>query len=210
MRKTTGEISTHEEWQDEYRKWIEGICEVYGATPTAIARRIGAAPSTITRQIKPGWTRRPQLDILRRIAQAYNRAIPESLIGKTTEGTGFFEPDVQPIIHDSSTNEPRNLNLSDWAVRTPVLAALGCNVGDILTFDASIKPAAEDIVIAQIYKVGAAGADTVMRFYLPPFLVAAPMGKPLVPPVIIDPEGVRVVIMGTMVRRQFERKNTHD
>jgi transcriptional regulator with XRE-family HTH domain len=200
----TQTIPGHEEWQDAYRQWIEGICRSYNVTATDIARRIGASPSTITRQIKPGWTRRPQLDILRRIAQNYGQQIPPQLIGTQQIQAGFSEPDVQPLVRHHA--EDRDLNLSDWMVRTPVLAAIGCNVGDVLTFDARVKPVAEDVVIAQIYKFGQPGADTVMRFYLPPFLIAAQIGKPTITPIALDPEGERVVIMGTMVRRQFERK----
>jgi hypothetical protein len=200
-----GEITTHDEWQSEYRRWIEDICKVYGVTPTAIARRIKAAPSTITRQIKPGWTRRPQLNILRRIAQAYNRAIPESLIGPTTQGIGRLEPDVQQIVCMEAEREP---DTSEWEVHSPVLAAIGCNVGDILTFDARIKPIAEDVVIAQVLKYGVQGADTVMRYYMPPYLVAAQLGKPSIPPIQLDPEGVRVVIIGTMIERKFRRKSS--
>jgi transcriptional regulator with XRE-family HTH domain len=201
----THDLPNHEEWQNEYRLWIEAICTSFGVTPTQIARRIGASPSTITRQIKPGWTRRPQLDILRRIAQSYGQQIPASLIGNATQTQGFSEPDVQPIIR--GYDDERDLNLSDWTVRTGVLAAIGCNIGDVLTFDARIKPVAEDVVIAQIYKIGQPGADTVMRYFLPPFLVAAQIGKPTIAPIVVDPEGERVVIMGTMVSRKYERKS---
>lgn len=195
----------HEEWQSEYRQWIETICRNFAVTPTDIARRIGASPSTITRQIKPGWTRRPQLDILRRIAQSYGQAIPASLIGTSIVTHGFAEPDVQPLIREH--DDARDLNLSDWIVRTAVLAAIGCNVGDVLTFDARIKPVAEDVVIAQVYKFGQPGAETVMRYYLPPFLIAAQIGRPTIAPIVEDPQNERVVIMGTMVRRAYERKS---
>lgn len=198
-------IPNHEQWQDEYRQWIEHICKAYGVTATDIARAIGASPSTITRQIKPGWTRRPQLDILRRIAQAYGQQIPAALIGVSQPLQGFAEPDVQPLRREG-LQEP-DLNLSDWVVRTPVLAGIGCNVGDVLTFDARIRPVAEDVVIAQVYRIGQPGADTVMRFYMPPFLMAAQIGKPTIAPIVVDPEGERVVIMGTMVRRAYERKS---
>lgn len=198
----------HEDWQAEYRAWIEGICTQHHVTPTEIARRIGASPSTITRQIKPGWTRRPQLDILRRISQAFQQPIPASLVGTAVAAPGLQEPDVAPI-NVAARDDGFDPNISRWQVRTPVLAGLGCMVGDVLEFDARIVPVAGDIVIAQVYKFGQTGADTVMRYVMPPFLVAAEAGRPTILPVEMDPTGERVVIMGTMTRRVAERQHAH-
>lgn len=200
-------MNDHEQWQAEYRQWLDRIAEANGGiSPTEIARSIGVSPSTITRQIKPGWTRRPSLDILRRLSQTFCIPIPASLIGQQ-ENYGFAEPDVVPVTYaEDEENEGFEANLSDWQIKSPALAAMGCMPGDIARFDARIKPVSGDIVIAQVYRINAMGAETVMRLFMPPFLVAAEIGAPSIKPVEIDPAGERVVIMGTLVKRWYERK----
>ncbi len=198
-------VQNYAAWQDRYRLWIEQICETNSITATEIAKRISASPSTITRQIKPGWTRKPSLDVLRRISSAFRVAIPPELIG-AVDVQGFAEPDISPITPEYEPEEGWNANLSDWQVRSHSLAALGCMPGDHIRFDASLAPMSGDIVIAQIYRIGQPGADTVMRLYMPPFLVAAELGAPSIAPINIDTSGRHMAIMGTMIKRWTLRK----
>lgn len=200
-------MDTSDSWQPAYKEWIERICAQNNVTATEIARRIGASPSSITRQIRPEWTRRPSLDILRRISNAFRTPIPTVLIGTAPAIPGFGEPDAVPVPFDHSEGEDFDANLSDWEIRSNSLAAMGCVAGDMIRFDARIAPVAGDIVIAQVYKVGAAGADTVMRLYMPPYLMAAEIGQPSIRPIVVDADGERVRIMGTMVRRWSLRRS---
>jgi transcriptional regulator with XRE-family HTH domain len=192
-------------WQERYRQWIELICETDSVTATEIAKRIGASPSTITRQIKPGWTRKPSLDVLRRISTIFKVSIPPELIGGT-ETQNFVEPDVNPLKPEFDSAESWNTNLSDWTVRSHSLAAMGCIPGDYIRCDASITPVSGDIVLAQIFRIGQSGADTVMRLYMPPFLVAAELGSPTIAPINIDTSGRLMAIIGTMIKRWSLRK----
>lgn len=200
----TASAPAHENLQAEYRAWVKGICADHGITPTELARRVGVSNSSISRQLQKTWTRKPSLDVVRRISSTFRVPIPLALIGGV-ETRGFAEPDVAPLAHESAADRA-DLNLSDWVVKTPALAAMGCMPGDFIRFDARIHPVAGDIVIAQVYKLGQAGADTVMRLYMPPFLVAAEVGAPSLPPIEVDALGERVRIMGTMVRRWAERR----
>jgi len=199
-------MDTTESWQPAYKAWIERIAAQHRINATEIARRIGASPSSITRQIKPGWTRRPSLDILRRISTAFKSPIPPELIGTPPAGPGFGEPDVMPLAFTDDEGDSFDPNLSDWEIRSNALSAPGCMPGDMIRFDARIQPVAGDIVIAQVYKIGSVGAETVMRLYMPPFLVAAEPGIPTIRPIEVDTDGERVRIMGTMTRRWAVRK----
>lgn len=202
-------MQTYAAWQNRYRQWIEQICEINNVTPTEIAKKIKASPSTITRQIKEGWTHKPSVDVLRRISTTFRISIPSELIGGS-DLNGLAEPDVTPINPQFEPHEGWNANLSDWTVRNHSLAALGYIPGDHIRFDASVQPVAGDIVLAQIYRIGQPGADTVMRLYLPPFLVAAEFGAASIAPINIDTSGRHMAIMGTMIKLWRLKKATQN
>ena len=81
-----------------YRAWIERICLNHSVTPTDIARSIGASPSTITRQLKPGWTDEPQLDIVLRISFKFFTPLP-------TEFSGFKTSASNVIVNGNPNDE---------------------------------------------------------------------------------------------------------
>lgn len=193
-------------WQERYRQWIEMICETNSVTATEIAKRIIASPSTITRQIKPGWTRKPSLDVLRRISTTFHVSIPPELIGGT-ETQPSAEPDVYSQKLEFEADEVGNANLSDWTVNSDSLAAMGCMKGDNIRCDSSITPISGDIVLARIFRIGQSGAEMVMRLYMPPFLVAAELGMPKISPINIDTSGRLMAIIGTVAKRWSVRKH---
>jgi hypothetical protein len=195
-------------WMAEYRSWIARIiAQTPGLTATQMARDIGLSPSTITRQMDPGWMRQPRVETLRRISQTYRTAIPQALMGGL-DTRGFAEPDMLLIPPENSSTADFDANLSDWKINTTKLAAMGYLPGDTIRFNATIRPVAGDIVIAQVYRPKAPGAETVMRLFMPPYLLAAEIGQPSEKPIVIDPDGEHVVIMGTMVQSWRARATT--
>lgn len=179
-----------------------------GLTPTQIARDVGVNPSTLTRQMREDWTSQPRIETLRKISTRYRMPIPAILLG-VTEGSGFAEPDAMPITPQADEASNWQPNQSDWKITSPVLAAMGLMVGDMVRFDAAITPVSGDIVIAQHYKPRHTNAETIMRLLLPPYLLAAEIGRPQIEPILYNPDSDTVVIMGTMIKRWSIRKSPH-
>lgn len=195
-------------WMDEYRAWLAAIMAARpGLTPTQMARDIGLSPSSLTRHMQPNFTRQPRIETLRKIASHYGVAIPQRLLGSTEPPRGFAETDAEPLSGYDVSEPGWNANQSDWRVKSGVLAAMGCMPGDTIRFDAAVEPVFGDIVIAQHYRPRHTNADTVMRLYMPPYLVAAEIGRPSIEPITIGSDNV--VIMGTMVKRWSLRRTSH-
>jgi hypothetical protein len=182
-----------------YYQWYAHLAQMRGQTISALARAAGIAPATLLRQGYPDWKWAPKLDTLQKLADVTGEPIPAALIGPV-EPAGFGEPELQPVGPEADENRP--FHLSRWTVNTDALAAAGIFRGDDIWFDSNLKPEAEDVVIANVYK--GVEAETVMRVWMPPFLVAAEKGRPSIAPIEVHGDHPRAVILGTMteVRRR--------
>lgn len=177
-----------------YYDWYAHLAKKRNQTISRLARDAGLSPATLLRQGYPDWKWAPKLDTLKKLADVTGEAIPQHLIGRT-EAFGFGEPELKPIAATPAEEQP--FNISRWTVNTDALEAAGVFPGDDIWFDSNLRPEAEDIVIANVYK--GVEAETVMRVWMPPFLVAAEKGRPTISPVEIDGDAPRAVILGTMI-----------
>jgi transcriptional regulator with XRE-family HTH domain len=193
---------TNRDQQDIYREWIKNICSSYNVTATEIARRIGVSPSTITRQVKLGWTKSPQLKTLRSISSSFGVPVPQELVSNQMKAENVG-PEVQEI--QSTTIGTLPNVIIQVRVERNVLTSAGCIIGDKLTFESAISPMSGDIVLAEVLGYGTNATNKIIRILLPPYLVAAEVGRPTIRPMEYNPLDVKVRVLGTMTKRTGER-----
>jgi DNA-binding Xre family transcriptional regulator len=86
--------------------------------------------------------------------------------------------------------------LDPWVLRSRALESAGYMPGDVLMVDLNAEPKNGDVVCAQVYD-RQGRAETVMRLYEYPFLVAASLDRELMRPLLIDDE--RATVRGVVV-----------
>ena len=77
------------------------------------------------------------------------------------------------------------------------LDALGILPGDVVIIDHNLKPKAGDVVVATITDYQTGNAETVMRVFQPPFIVAHSIRLGPLRPEHVDED--RVQILGTSI-----------
>jgi hypothetical protein len=169
---------------------------------------LGIAPSTLTRLLNApeGSTATLHALTLRKL-QDYS-GIPPPFGGDPSASQGYrgFGEDAVPF--DAKGADPAvsaalkaliggRKAADPWTIRTRALERIGYLPGDIVIVDLGRRPEAGDAVCAQVYDWRRADAETVMRLYEPPYLVAASLDEGLRRPLVVDNE--RVIIKGVVL-----------
>jgi hypothetical protein len=191
-----------------HRDYVRLVIERTGKPATRIAKDLEIAPSTLTRLLKEPEDSTATLHArtLRKL-QDYS-GIPPLLGGDPSVSAaprGFAEDAVpfdaagadpalaaalKALIGSRSAADP-------WTIRTRALERIGFLPGDIVIVDLGRRPEAGDAVCAQVYDWRRATAETVMRLYEPPYLVAASLDEGLRRPLVVDNE--QVMIKGVLL-----------
>lgn len=192
------------------REWLNKVLADIGATPSALAKRIGAAPSTLLRFLDAP-TESP-------------RTLHASTVDKIVAVTGYAPPEVAgggsnqriarglradgvPFIageHPEGAAIEAALrvlsgsrNASEgWTLKSRSLETAGLLPGAVLMVDLDRQPQAGDIVYAEIRDDHGKTTETTFRYFEPPYLVAASQDPALRKPMLVDNE--RVVILGVV------------
>ena len=176
-------------------QWLNAIIEERGVSPNALAERAGIAPSTLSKFLS-GRTDQLRDRVVARIAQVTKKPAPQTM--------GLHEPDATPFpatdLPSVALPEGDQPELTAVKVRNDAMRLAGIEPDDFLIIDQRAHPKTGDIVCAQIYEPRLGGAETVIRFYEAPFLVAASEESEFRKPIMVD--GDRVQIIG-VVRRQI-------
>jgi hypothetical protein len=191
-----------------HREYVRRVVAHSGKPPTRIAMDLGIAPSTLTRLLNApeGSTATLHALTLRKL-QDYS-GIPPPFGGDPSASQGYrgFAEDAVPF--DAKGADPAvsaalkaliggRKAADPWTIRTRALERIGYLPGDIVIVDLGRRPEAGDAVCAQVYDWRRADAETVMRLYEPPYLVAASLDEGLRRPLVVDNE--RVVIKGVVL-----------
>ena len=191
-----------------HREYVRLVVERMGKPPTRIAKDLGIAASTLTRQLNApdGSTATLHARTLRKL-QDYS-GIPAVFGGDPSTPPAFrgFGEDAVPF--DAKGADPAvsaalkaliggRKAADPWTIRTRALERIGFLPGDIVIVDLGRRPEAGDAVCAQVYDWRRAAAETVMRLYEPPYLVAASLDEGLRRPLVVDNE--QVVIKGVVL-----------
>jgi hypothetical protein len=191
-----------------HREYVRRVVAHSGKPPTRIAMDLGIAPSTLTRLLNApeGSTATLHALTLRKL-QDYS-GIPPPFGGDPSASQGYrgFAEDAVPF--DAKGADPAvsaalkaliggRKAADPWTIRTRALERIGYLPGDIVIVDLGRRPEAGDAVCAQVYDWRRADAETVMRLYEPPYLVAASLDEGLRRPLVVDNE--RVIIKGVVL-----------
>lgn len=191
-----------------HREYVRLVVERTGKPPTRIAKDLGIAPSTLTRLLKGPESSTATLHArtLRKL-QDYS-GIPPVFGGDPSAAPAFrgFGEDAVPF--DAKGADPAvsaalkaliggRKAADPWTIRTRALERIGFLPGDIVIVDLGRRPEAGDAVCAQVYDWRRAAAETVMRLYEPPYLVAASLDEGLRRPLVVDNE--QVIIKGVVL-----------
>lgn len=190
--------------REPLREWIRAICRRLEITPTELARRIGTAPSTMTRFLNDENAGMLRGSTISRIAELPD--VPPPPIGQPQ--SGFAERDAQPL-----DGPPRRIQaaiealgvgrpgVDAWQIHTAALALAGILPGDIAVTDMHAEPVEGDVVIAQDYKWSTGQAHSVWRLYTPPYLVCAATSHTPTKPMLVDHDRVVIKAVVTAVLR---------
>jgi transcriptional regulator with XRE-family HTH domain len=198
LRRGDGEPN----WVDDLRlvqkEWVERVMAARGWNAGEWAEKAGLSPSTVSRFLNSQDHKfLLTYKTLSKLAGAAKVAMPTA--GSDMDGTGFGEPELQPLI----TGEEPNATRSTWLIKGNAMQFSGFLAGDSIEFDHAIMPQIDDIVLAQVYDNSRGTAETVMRVYAPPYLLAAASHPSAYPPLYVDGNNVKIV--GVMVKSWRER-----
>lgn len=186
---------------DTTRLWLEQVIARSGMKPTPFAQRAGIAPSTILRALDKAASVELDRRTIAKICAAF--AVPPPGYG----ATGFAEGDLAEYAAGGDVPAlPANQYRRRAASRAMELA--GILAGDVLTFDMARGAAAGDIVEAQVYALDRRAAETVMRLYDPPYLIARSLDA-AVPqkPLLVDGERVRIAAVLIHLARDLHNRS---
>lgn len=174
--------------------WLQRVLVTTGWDAAELVRRSGVSAPTLSRALNAEDKHVLNSTNLLKIAHASGIAPPTAPGGAKLAGLHEreCEPYTGPIAFPGETD-----TLDRWQIKAMTLAAIGCFPGDVLLVDRARQGQASDIVLAQLYRPG--GADTVFRFYDPPYLVTrAASQEHHAKPELVD--GQRALIMGVAIQ----------
>lgn len=184
--------------------WVEAILAHRKWKPSRLAREAGVDHSTISK-----WMNDPlnvaQLNTMTVEKLARVGGIEPYQTTPPVLARGLAESEAEPYraiaTEDAATRAVaaakggRN-GIDPWILRSRALENAGYMPGDILMVDLNAEPRDGDAVCAQVYDKSGR-AETVMRLFEKPFLVAATSDAGLRRPLLVD--GERVAVRGVVV-----------
>lgn len=196
---------------------LQAIIEARGTNASALAKAAGL-PHTAASDIIKGKSRNPTMRVLTRLADALGVTVTEITgLPALPQAPGFSEPSVTPWTGSPDLNLTPEIVLRAFGpgLKQPEVfrssaarPGLGIQAGDILVADLAGRAEPGDTVLATVADLETGSAETQVRQYQPPFVLALdPTAKD--PVLRIDLTGA-VAIMGVVtaiVRDTTTRKS---
>lgn len=195
---------TREQLRLRINDWLRDVVEKTRIAPTRLATEIGISPSTLTRPLnEPDYRSVLSTDIIAKIVAYTGLPGPKGITLSPVPAppAGFAEPELRRIeapANESGLSAAR-AGQDVWENRGVAMEMEGIMPGDHLLVDMNLAPRSNDIVIAQVYNDARGDAETVLRRYDPPFLLAAQAVRRPPKPLLVDND--RVVIRGVVIER---------
>lgn len=191
-----------------HRDYVRQVVERSKKPPTRIAKDIGIAPSTLTRLLNEpeGGTATLHARTLRKL-QEYSGIAPSFWHDpESAPAARGLREDAVPydVKHADAALAAALKSLigarkaaDPWTIKTRSLECVGFMPGDVVLVDLGLRPESGDAVCAQVYDWRRGTAETVMRLYEPPYLVAASLDESLRRPFVVDDD--QVIIKGVVL-----------
>ena len=199
------DLARDEETSHQHRDYLRRVIAHMRKPPTRIAKEVGVAASTLTRLLKEDSTATLHARTISRL-QEYSGvsffggdpSAPAAFRGLAEDAVPFDAKGADPAITAAIKALIGGRKAADpWTMRTRALERIGFLPGDIVIVDLGRRAEAGDAVCAQVYDWRRAAAETVMRLYEPPYLVAASLDEGLRRPLVVDNE--QVIIKGVLL-----------
>jgi hypothetical protein len=199
------DLPRDEETSRQHRDYLRRVIAHMRKPPTRIAKEVGVAASTLTRLLKDDNAATLHARTISRLQDYSGIAFfggdpsaPPTFRGLAEDAVPFETRDadvgilaaIKALVGGRKAADP-------WTMRTRALDRIGYLPGDIVLVDLGRRPEAGDAVCAQVYDWRRAAAETVMRLYEPPYLVAASLDEGLRRPLVVDNE--QVIIKGVLL-----------
>lgn len=192
-------------------KRIQAARDARGLSAHQLANLVGVGKNTIA-QIESGATKSPTVETVRRIAAALGVTPGYIIDGETDPAgpSGFGESELaawepkrsgqRPDHHDRLMRVPAALapNAGHLATQrlTHDLPGFNFEAGDVLVIDIKALPQTGDLVMATVADFQTGTAHTILRRYVPPYLVPGDSSRSS-DVVVVD--NARTVISGKVV-----------
>ena len=205
------DLPRDEQTSRQHRDYLRRVVEHTGKPPTRIAKEIGVAASTLTRLLKDSEDSAATLHArtISKLQQysgvpffAGDPSAPPIFRGLAEDAVPFDAKSADPAVSAAIKALIGGLQAADpWTIRTRSLEGKGYLPGDIVIVDLGRRPEAGDAVCAQVYDWRRGAAETVMRVYEPPYLVAASLDDQLRKPLVVDDD--QVIIKGVLLAHRL-------
>ena len=190
-----------------HREFVRNVVEKTKTPPTRIATDLGIAPSTLTRLLNDADDGKATLraTTIAKLERYSGLAAPTLELADGGKIAVFREDAIpfEPAGADAAVTAAiraivgTRKNIDAWTIRSRALECAGYMPGDTVLVDLSATPRAGEPACAQVYDWRGGSAETVMRIYEPPYLVAATFDQALRKPLLVDDE--RVIIKGLIL-----------
>ena len=191
-----------------HREYLRAVIARTGKRPTRIAKELGIAPSTLTRLLREpedsnATMHARTVSMLEEYSKlpfgsAGEAAGISGMPGFREEAARFDAKAADSALSAAIKALTAGRKAADpWTVKTRSLERIGFMPGDVVIVDLGMRAQAGNAVCAQVYDVRSGTAETVMRVYEPPYLLAASFDESLRRPLVVD--DVQVVIKGVVL-----------
>ena len=175
-------------------QWLHQAVEKTGLSLNALAELARVNPTTLYR-FESGDSEKMRPVTINRIAKAAKLEPPE-FSGLSEGDARIYSLKDLPTTAAPGPDQP---NLFAVKVINDAMAGADLEPGDLLIIDRQHKPETGDIICAQHYDFRAGGAETIIRYFEPPYLVSASTDPEHRRPILID--GEKVQISGVAIRQ---------
>lgn len=185
------------------RRWLQDVMRRTGKKVTPLAKDAGIAPSTLIRALDETNPTSLSRATIAAICARYGVAGPDEPNAPRQAG-GFAEADIQALEQQPPTWCGVALGPNDYVatVTSRVLDVVGLMPGDEILLSMDASPESGDLAQAQVY--AGAQAETVLRLYDAPYLVARTTLADAPKPLLVDGTMVRIAAVAQRVLRSLK------
>ncbi|MDX2237186.1 MAG: hypothetical protein NW203_06445 [Hyphomonadaceae bacterium] len=172
-----------------------------GLKPSQLATRAGMTAPNLYKFLDDDSGRTLRKETIVKLARAANAPPPDDLVGLAENEGRRFDYDPRLFATPDNAEEPR---IVSFEITSDALRLAGFEPGDIAVVDTRRAPEPGQIVMAQVYDLRLGSADTVFRYFEPPYLVSASTEPDARKPILIDSQ--TVALRGVVIRQLRSRE----